>query len=110
MVPEPSLPYPSLAALAMGIAIFSLISIQRTTALAHASFNNSPPRGKIVVIFRQRPDGVKMIRQQHPGLNGEGQSFPDLLNPLPQGCPDLVVCQKWLAAKCDHGKEIGASP
>jgi len=109
MVPESSLPYAPLAAHAFGTVNWSPHSFQRPTPLAHDSFNNSPSRGKVVVIFRQRPNGMKMIRQQHPGLNGEGQRLPHLLNPLPHGSPDMVGGQDWLASQRDHGKEIGAA-
>jgi len=52
---------------------------------------------------------MKVIRQQHPGFDGEGQRLPDLLNPLSQGSPDLIVRQYGLATKGDHRKEIGAA-
>jgi hypothetical protein len=109
MVPESSLPDAGFAALGRRFLGWSVLSSQIAALAADGSLNDRPTGTEIIIIFRQGPDGMKVIRQQHPGLDGEGQRLPHLLNPLPQGGPDMVVNQKWSASKRDHGKEIAAA-
>ena len=109
MVPESSLPDAAFAALGRRFLGWSVLSSQIAALAADGSLNDRPTGTEIIIIFRQRPDGMKVIRQQHPGLDGEGQGLPHLLNPLSQGGPDMVVNQEWSASKRDHGKEIAAA-
>lgn len=50
------------------LLLFELI----TTGLGETGLDLSPPHRKIVVLFRQRPNAMQMIRQQDEGINGKG--------------------------------------
>ena len=73
MVPESSLPYAAFAALGGRFFVLSVISSQIAALAADGSLNNRPAGTEIIVILRKRPDSMKVIRQENPGINGKGQ-------------------------------------
>ncbi len=73
MVPESSLPYAAFAALGRRFVDWSVIFDQIAALATNDSLNNRPSGTEIIIILRKRPDGMKVIRQENPGINGKGQ-------------------------------------
>ena len=82
MVPEPSLPYVAFAALGRRFVDWSVISSQIAALAADGSLNDRPTGTEIIIIFRQRPDSMKVIGQQHPRLDGKWHRLSYFLNSL----------------------------
>jgi len=73
MVPESSLPYTAFAPLDRRFVDWPIISSQTAALAAYGSLNNRPTGTEIIIILRKRPDGMKVIRQENPGINGKRQ-------------------------------------
>ncbi|GKT10296.1 hypothetical protein DSTSK_36010 [Desulforhabdus sp. TSK] len=58
---------------------------------------------------RPSPDGVRMVRQQNPAVNGEGMHRPSLQDGIPQSVSNRFIAQKRLPAKRHNRKEISAT-
>ncbi len=73
VVPESPLPYVTFAALGRRFFNWSIIASQIAALATDGSLNNRPAGTEIIVILRKRPNGMKVVRQQNPSINGEGQ-------------------------------------
>ena len=73
MVPKSSLPDAAFAALGRRFVDWSVISSQTAALAADGSLNNRPTGTEIIIILRKRPDSMKVIRQQHPGIREKRQ-------------------------------------
>ena len=69
-----------------------------------ALFDFPPARGEIGVAFRQSPQGVQVVRQQHDGRHVEWTALPGLQNRSPQMGPCRGV-GKDVAAWIGHPRE-----
>jgi len=106
MIPETMLPKRTLLSLASpGVQPFRAIQTFPAT-LRNDSFNDAPARRKIAIIWRQTPDAMQMIGQQHPGNDFERLGLPGELNPLAQRRADIVIDQKSLPAERNHREKI----
>ena len=63
MVPESSLPDAAFAALGRRFVDRSVISSQKAALAADGSLYNRPTGTEIIIILRQRPNGMKVIGQ-----------------------------------------------
>ena len=77
MLPEAALPY-RLLALGAARGGNGRLVLRRAMAREFA-LDRHPAAGKIIVIFRQRPQAMQMIGEQHKGVDGEG--MPHLHRP-----------------------------
>jgi len=106
MIPETMVPKRTLLSLASpGVQPFRVIQTFPAT-LSNDPFNDAPARRKIGIIWRQTPDAMQMIGQQHPGNDFERLRLPGELNPLAQRRTDIVIDQKSLPAERNHREKI----
>lgn len=82
MVPESSLPDAGFAALGRRFLGWSVLSSQIAALAADGSLNDRPTGTEIIIIFRQRPDSMKVIGQQHPRLDVKWHRLSYFLNSL----------------------------
>ena len=59
-------------------AIADVLSIRKPTR--KPGFDQRPVHGEVRIIFRQRPDGVEMVRKHYHSINVEGVVVPGLTN------------------------------
>ena len=84
----------------MGCAHVDRAAHHRPHAIIPAVFNHggsqplgelfldpSPPHGIVGILFRYGPDAMKVIGQEHPGVDGKGTGLTELLQYLPQQRP-----------------------
>jgi hypothetical protein len=91
MLPEPALPDAAFSALPShdGQPFY-----RRQTA-HEEELDQTPPHRKIVIARRQRPDGVQVLRQHDPGIDGERPGSPNTSNRVAQKVDAL--CQQSIA-------------
>jgi hypothetical protein len=83
--------------------------VRPTAKHAHPPFNQVPARGVIRVAVWQGPDAMQMIRQQHPGIDGERPCCAYRDNSGAQRMSNQVIAEDRLPAIGDNRKEIGGS-
>jgi hypothetical protein len=67
--------------------------------------NYVPTQAELGVMFGQCPNGVKMVRQQHPGINGERMVTSGAGHCLAQGSTKHRLEQDRLALMRDNGEK-----
>ena len=80
MVPKPPLPKTALATFDAAIG-YPLALLNGSGEIA---LYQTPPRGKISIVRRKRPNTVQMIRQDHDGFYPEAMVLADFDKGLPQ--------------------------
>jgi hypothetical protein len=79
------------------------------TALRDSSLDELPPRREITIVRGQGPEGVHIIRQEHPRLDDKGMLRANRGNPGSQRGTDVHVGEKRLSSKRIDRKEVRAA-
>jgi hypothetical protein len=72
---------------------------------AEVTLDLAPSRGEVVVIFRQGPDAMQMVRQQHKSVDGKRVSFQDGLESFSQQWNTRFVTKYLSPLVCYNGKK-----
>jgi hypothetical protein len=62
-----------------------------------------------MVIFRQSPDAMEMVRKQYKSINLHGISLRRIPNCLTQQFRVIWIAKKWSTIVSDNGEEVGAA-
>ena len=79
------------------------------TLLTHMSFDFSPTRAKISIIFKQGPNCVYVIGHQYPSIYCKWLSGTHDINRISQSTPNIIVTQKCSSLMSHHSKKIRGS-
>lgn len=101
VLPEPGLPQ---AAVATWTGCVRQIRVS-----GEARLDEAPASGKILVASRQRPDGMHMVGQDHPGIDVERHPSKYRGYALAQDGRRVFIRQKTASLRSDHGEEPGGA-
>ena len=85
------------------------VIVQGVRGLAAKLFDHVPTQAVIAVVFGQRPDGVQVIGQQHPSVDGERMVRSGACHRVAQGGAKRWLEQDVLALVRDDGEKEGAA-
>ena len=92
MFPKTSLPDRLFAFNKAGIRLTTLEFIMALPA--EITLYLSPPHRKIGVVFRQGPNTMQMVGQQHKSVNGKGVPIDNMLKGFPRQLDIRIITQK----------------
>ncbi len=78
-------------------------------SLGKCCLDPSPSCRVVGITTRQRPNRMKMVREQDDGCDLEWHFYADILNCVPQRLSTEVSCEDRLAVICDDREEVDLS-
>jgi hypothetical protein len=108
MFPEPALPNAAFTPHCSRGAQPRVV-LQGVRGLAAELFDHVPAQAIIAIVFGQRPDGVQVVGQQHPGIDAERMVCARACHRVTQGGAKPWLEQDVLALVRDDGEEEGAA-
>jgi hypothetical protein len=109
MLPEPTLPGAHFPLLDLGIGDCTSCATLHQVLAAEAGFDHFPPRGIIVIMFRQSPNAMQMLWQQADGVDLEGMGFLHLDEGRSQSFPRQWLEEDRTALVRYHCEKVGSS-
>jgi hypothetical protein len=109
MFPEATLPDGLFAMFVFRLIHPCLIVQLRFVLLCKFRFDQTPALRIIGIIFRQRPDAMHVIRQQHPRFDAKRIVLPHLCDGVTQGMAVFRLDKEFLPLICYHGKKVSCT-
>jgi len=109
MLPESPLPNGALPVLAFRIIHPFTHVVVPFGFFREKGFDQAPSRGVSVIAGRKRPPTMHMVRQKHPGINGEGIVCANSSDRLTQKLPRLLLIEQGPSPTGDHREEESPS-
>ena len=103
MFPKPSLPYRSFP---LALPRCRRWDGNANTTRAEISLDAAPARRIIIVVLRQAPQRMQMIRENHDRIDLERVFFPFPPERIAQAFDICRQCQQGLAFMCHNGEKI----